>query len=312
MSRPLVSIALAARNGERWLRPQLDSLYAQTWSPLEVVVTDDASTDGTAAILAEYARSHGLRYEVNPAPLGLVRNFERAISLCRGDFIALSDQDDLWKPHKIETLVREIGDATLIYCNNQEYLDQDGTTKTDTSFEHVVRFARAHGSGRPTRHLLAESWVVCHSLLFRRELVAHALPIPPHQLYHDGWLALVASKLGGLRFLDERLQTYRRHPESFTWVDPERRGPALGFRARWRRKCAHETARLGDALELPLLDEDDRRFVAELLAYYRSGLVRGSRWRSFRSGLRVAPYFATLHGDRRRWRFPLRALLGGL
>ena len=86
-----------------------------------------------------------------------------------------------------------------------------------------MRFARAHGSGHPTRHLLAENWVVSHSVLFRRELIAHALPIPPHQPYHDGWLALVASKLGGLAFVDERLQVYRRHEGSLTWARPEER-----------------------------------------------------------------------------------------
>jgi glycosyltransferase involved in cell wall biosynthesis len=318
MNRPLVSVAMATYNGERWLRPQLDTIYAQTWSPLEVVVTDDASTDGTAAILAEYARSHGLRYEVSPSRLGLVRNFERAISLCRGDFIALSDQDDLWKPHKIETLVREIGDATLIYGNVQEYLDLDGERKVEASFEPIVRFARVHGSGRPTRYLLAENWVVCHSVLFRRDLVRHALPIPSHQPFHDGWLALVASKLGGIRFLDERLQVYRRHPASLTYVGARKRERPLAalwtgrFRDGWRRRCTGEIARLEDALGLRLLDAADRSFVGELLTYYRSGLSRGFHWRSLRSGFRVSPYFSTLHGSGRRWRFLLRPLLGGL
>ena len=70
---PLVSVAMATYNGERWLPEQLDSIYAQTWPELEVVVTDDASTDGTAEILERYARERGLRYEVNPERLGLVK-----------------------------------------------------------------------------------------------------------------------------------------------------------------------------------------------------------------------------------------------
>jgi glycosyltransferase involved in cell wall biosynthesis len=318
---PLVSVAMATRNGAPYLREQLDSIYAQTWPHLEVVVTDDASTDGTAGILDEYARERGLRWEANPTPLGLVRNFERAISLCRGDLIALSDQDDVWKPHKLATLAERIGGHSLIYGNIQEYIDLDGARKVETAFEPIFRFARAHGSGRPTRYLLAESWVVSHSLMFRRELVPHALPIPPHQPYHDAWLALVASKLGGIIYLDERLQVYRRHRASLTWAEPEARarpeglGRALlngSFRAGWRRRCAAESARLRDALELPLLDDADRRFVGELLAYYASGLVPGRRWSAFRSGLRVAPYFSTAWENGQRRRLPLRALLGGL
>jgi glycosyltransferase involved in cell wall biosynthesis len=321
MTQPLVSIAIATHDGARYLREQLETLYAQSWRNLEVVASDDASTDGTAAILAEYAERRGLRYEVNRQQEGLVRNFERAIALCRGELIALSDQDDLWKPHKVETLAANLGDFTLIYCNSQEVLAADGRPGMDTSYAGVVDFARAFGTGRPTRCLLAENWVVSHTLLFRRELVRHALPIPPHQPYHDAWLALVASKLGGIKYLDEQLQTYRQHSASLTWIEPaSRRQPRGGwrtvlsgrFRGEWRRRCAAETARLEDALGLPLLDDEDRAFLAELLTYYGSGLRRGLGLRAFRSGLKIAPCVATLHGSRTPWKFPLRGLVGAL
>ena len=322
MSSPLVSVALATCNGARYLREQLETVYEQTWPHLEVVASDDASTDGTVEILADYAARRGLRYEVNPRRLGLVGNFARAIALCRGEYVALCDQDDLWKPHRIATLLAHLGGSTLIYCSAEEVLTTAGEQKIDTSFAGIVRFARAQGSGRPTRQLLAENWVVSHTLLFRRELVAHALPIPPHQLFHDGWLALVASKLGGIRYLDERLQVYRQHPASLTYIDPARRHAGsfhslralLGgrYRETWRQRCEAEIARLEDALGLPLLDADDRGFVAELITYYRSGLHRGLDWRAFASGRRIAPYVATLYGTRRAWRFALRGLIGGL
>jgi len=317
-----VSVALATCNGERYLRQQLETIYAQTWpdlGDLEVVASDDASTDGTVAILAEYAERHGLRYAVNPTRLGLVENFERAIRLCRGELIALADQDDLWRPQKLLRLCQEIGDATLIYCNNQDVLAPNGEPAEDTRTQQVVDFARAFGSGRPVRHLLAENWVVSHTLMFRRELIAHALPIPPHQPYHDGWLALVAATLGGIRYLDERLQVYRQHEASLTYVDPQappRRHRPLRdfvggrFRADWRRRCEHEMARLADAQGLARLDAGERAFLADLLTYYRSGLSRGPHGAAFWSGRRIAPYVATLHG-RPRWRFALCGLIGG-
>jgi glycosyltransferase involved in cell wall biosynthesis len=312
---------MATYNGVRWLPEQLDSIYAQTWPNLEVVVTDDASADDTVEILTHYARKRGLRYEVNPTRLGLVKNFERAISLCRGDYIALSDQDDVWKPHKIETLLGSIGEATLIYGNTQEFFDLDSVRKVDATADPLYRFVRTHGSGQPTRYLLAENWVICHSLLFKKELVRHALPIPSHQRFHDGWLALVASKLGGIRYFDEPLQVYRQHPDSLTWVDPQDRKPKEGplralwtgqFRERWRDKCEHEISRLSDAQRLPVLDEADRQFILELLTFYSSGMNRGFHWRAFIGGLRLSRYFCTLYGSGRRWRFPLRPLLAGL
>ena len=61
----LISIAMATYNGEKYLRSQLDSIYAQIYKNIEVVVTDDCSTDGTVEILEQYAKSHGLKYIVN-------------------------------------------------------------------------------------------------------------------------------------------------------------------------------------------------------------------------------------------------------
>ncbi|HXO22251.1 MAG TPA: glycosyltransferase [Thermoanaerobaculia bacterium] len=318
MTSPLVSVAIATYNGAQYLREQLNTIYAQTWQNLEVVVSDDASTDGTSTILLEYAASRGLRHSVNPRRLGLVQNFARAISLCHGEFIALADQDDLWKPQKIEALVDNIGGFTLIYCNSQEVLTSEGFHEIDTTYQRIADFARAFGTGSPTRHLLAENWIVSHTLMFRRELLRHALPIPPHQPYHDGWLALVASKLGGIKYLDERLQTYRRHPGSLTFVDaaerPHRRTPLAildgTFGVAWRARCAAEMARLKDALELPLLDAEDRAFLNELLTYYGAGLRGGHGWLAFRAGWKIAPFVATLHGSWMRWKFPLRGFIG--
>jgi glycosyltransferase involved in cell wall biosynthesis len=314
---PKVSVAIATWNGERYLREQLDTIYGQTLRPFEVVVSDDASTDKTVEILKEYEREQGLRYVVNQKQKGLVKNFEQAISLCSGDFIALSDQDDIWKPHKLATLVEGIGEATLIYCNVNEVLDLDGQRRYEERFEPISHFARALGSGHPTRYLIAENWVVSHSILFRRELVGHALPIPVHQRFHDGWLALVASKLKGIVYLDETLQTYRRHPESYTFI-PAQTAPTSrrwlrllngDFGANWRQRCASETARLSDVLSLSLLDANERRFISELLNYYRSGMEAGHRWRAFRSGVKVARFFSTQQGRMARLRMPLKAAL---
>ena len=111
-----ISIAMATCNGGKYLREQLDSIYAQTRVPDEVVVSDDCSGDDTVRILEEYRRSHGLRYSVNETRLGVNGNFGNAIRNCTGDFIALSDQDDVWLESKVEKLharLREIGTAGL-------------------------------------------------------------------------------------------------------------------------------------------------------------------------------------------------------
>ena len=106
-----ISIALTTFNGERFLKEQLDSLYAQTILPDEIVVCDDASTDHTQTILEEYHKQHGLKYHINPKSLGVNNNFFKAISLCQGDYILICDQDDIWLPNKVEVLYKTISSA---------------------------------------------------------------------------------------------------------------------------------------------------------------------------------------------------------
>ena len=96
-----ISIAMTTYNGERFLREQLDSLYRQSLMPTEIIVCDDASTDSTTSILEEYKQNHGLTYFVNKARMGYNANFYQAISLCHGNYIALCDQDDVWKEDKL-------------------------------------------------------------------------------------------------------------------------------------------------------------------------------------------------------------------
>ncbi len=101
-----ISIALATFNGARFLKEQLASLVEQTFLPAELVVTDDGSTDETSAILEWFAGVAPFPVSVhrNEQRLGYGMNFLKAASLCSGDVISFSDQDDVWLPAKLERL----------------------------------------------------------------------------------------------------------------------------------------------------------------------------------------------------------------
>ena len=202
---PLVSIALCTFNGEQYLSPQLQSILAQTYARLEVVVLDDGSTDGTLELLEEHARRDArIRLHRNDQRLGFIRNFERAITLCTGELIALSDQDDIWHPEKIERLLRRLNGHLLVY-HDSELIDADGSPlgKQITDLGACIR-------GHHPLAFIFGNCVSGHSLLFRRELVPHLLPFPTC-FYHDQWLALVASSLGTIEFVEDCLVQYRRH-----------------------------------------------------------------------------------------------------
>lgn len=100
---PVFSIALCTFNGQRYLPAQLDSFLAQTRPPDELIVCDDGSTDDTPRLVEAYAAQapFPVRFHRNAVNLGVVQNFGQAIDRCQGDWIFLSDQDDLWMPEKL-------------------------------------------------------------------------------------------------------------------------------------------------------------------------------------------------------------------
>lgn len=207
---PLISIALCTYNGERYLREQLDSLLAQTYSNIEIVVVDDASTDRTVELLREYERRDSrLRVFVNPANLGFVGNFERAITQCKGVFIAPSDQDDIWLHHKLRTLAGCIGAHSMAYCNS-ELIDADGRALGVS----MSQFWAMQDLNDPAA-LALSNCVSGHAMLFRRELLG-AQPKLPSDVFHDWWLAARAAARGGIVYCPEKLVRYRQHGNNVT------------------------------------------------------------------------------------------------
>jgi glycosyltransferase involved in cell wall biosynthesis len=207
VTAPLVSIALVTYNGEAHLAEQLDSLLAQTHAPIELVVCDDASTDGTWPLLQAHApRFADCRLLRNPRNLGLRANVEQALRLARGAWIAPCDQDDVWLPTKIERLLAtaRAADATLAYCDS-ELVAADGRLLGRRVSD---RLTMVDGSD-PRRFALANC-ISGHAMLFRRSLLDRALPIPDVS-YHDWWLAFVAASSGTIRYLDEPLVRFRQH-----------------------------------------------------------------------------------------------------
>ena len=207
---PLVSVAVAAFNGEKFLVEQLDTLIGQTYQNLEIVVSDDGSSDSTWPILETYAAKYPNFFIYrNEGPRGIKRNFENALKHCKGSLIAFSDQDDIWMLDKTEKLVAHIGDHALIY-HNSLFVDMEGR-----SLNTMITTDLNPYSGHDPRAFLLWNTVSGHALLFRRELLDLAVPFPAPR-HHDWWLAFIAAANGGIEYLDEVLVHYRQHEQSQT------------------------------------------------------------------------------------------------
>ncbi|SJZ32426.1 glycosyltransferase family 2 protein [Sediminibacterium ginsengisoli] len=202
---PLISVIIATYNGERFIRQQLDSILGQTYPNLELIVTDDCSTDNTPGILQEYAskdsRVKVYRNEVN---LGYVKNFEKGMRLSTGQLMAPSDQDDIWLPEKLSKLYREMGAHRIVYCNSA--LINSNGEKTGKLLSDIKRLADfddclmyAIGNSAPG-----------HAMLLTRETAEASFPLPD-MIPHDHWLSFVATFDSSLKFIPEPLVLYRQH-----------------------------------------------------------------------------------------------------
>jgi glycosyltransferase involved in cell wall biosynthesis len=214
-----LSIALGTYNGAAYLKEQLESFAAQTRAPNELVISDDHSTDDTLRLVEEFAATAGFPVclSVNESNLGTAKNFEKAISLCRGDVILLSDQDDVWHSDKLETVERifEAKPQLSLVFSDAELVDERLRLFDETLFDRLNFNGRKQGlvkSGRALDVQLRENLVCGCTMAFRADLKELVLPIPGEgPLVHDGWIVLLIAAVGEIDFINRPLLKYRQH-----------------------------------------------------------------------------------------------------
>jgi len=203
MDKPYVSIAMCTYNATQYLQEQLDSIATQSQLPDELVICDDRSSDNTIEIIKSFTAkvSFPIRLYINEENLGLCKNREKAISLCTGDIIILSDWDDVWKPNKIERLVAAFAEnleAGYVF-SDAELVDESLKPLGDTLWEsrkinRVIKQYRNHNL--QARVLLKQNLVWGATLAFRSSIKNLVIPISPFYYLEDAWIALLASCAG--------------------------------------------------------------------------------------------------------------------
>jgi glycosyltransferase involved in cell wall biosynthesis len=209
--QPLVSIALCTYNGGHFLPAQLDSILNQDYANIEIIVVDDCSDDNTRDVLEWYAHfDKRIKLYYNERNLGYVRNFERAIKLCKGKFIALADQDDIWESDKISIMQGNIGDKILAY-HNSDYIDEQNKRIGNDTVATVFRIY----DGQSCLPFILSNCVHGHAVLFNKRLKKYLFPFN-EKFSHDWWIAYVAFNVGSVKYIDKVLVHYRQHRHSIT------------------------------------------------------------------------------------------------
>ncbi len=206
----MISVCLTTYNGEKHISEQLHSILCQLSDSDEIIISDDGSIDKTLDIIQSYNDDRlklFLHKKDNNFPnysfYKITKNVENALIHANGDLIFLADQDDIWIPTKVQSVIHEIGDNLgllhdCIVVDENENIIQTSYYKQNKSNSGVIL------------NIFNSSYLGC-CMVIKRELLAKALPFPSHPVPHDIWLGLIADCMGKMKMIDNKLIKYRRH-----------------------------------------------------------------------------------------------------
>ncbi|AWL08134.1 glycosyltransferase family 2 protein [Aquirufa nivalisilvae] len=243
---PHISVALCTYNGEKYLPYQLESIASQTQAIHELVVFDDGSSDKSIEILEAFKQKVPFQVHIhqNEKNVGSSKNFEMCVQACSGDLIFFSDQDDLWLPHKVETLVRYFENYPEIDAvfSNAIMIDRSGKPTGKTSFEQIefIEPLQELWKAGNSFDILLKGYVVTGATLAIRSQVKKEVFPTPHiipELIHDGWIALYLSMTNRIAFVKEPLIQYREHDSQQVGLKSEKKAVSLLDRFKRSRKA---------------------------------------------------------------------------
>jgi len=201
---------MATKNGERFIRRQIDSILCQMLENDELIISDDSSGDATLSIIQDYTDKR-IRFLGSETFFGPIRNFERTLSYAGGDVIVLSDQDDVWLPNKlpvIRELIRQ-GHTRKLVILNGSVVDEHEEIMHESIFDKINA-----GNGL-IKNIYDNTYLGC-CMAFSRDLLEIALPFPSKIPMHDIWLGNLAALFGTIEFVNEKTLLYRRHGATLT------------------------------------------------------------------------------------------------
>ena len=207
----MISVAICTYNGEKFIGEQIDSILHQTMRPDEIIICDDCSFDKTLDIVTDILSNWEGKWKVvrNEHNLGFSKNFVKAISLCSGDIIFLSDQDDVWDSNKIKIImdVFQFQENVDMVFHNAEIVDEHLNSLGATFWGNQCNIQKV--MGMKFSALLVCNNVQGASLAFRKSLFEKSIPFPDG-IAHDDWLALNAYFTKSIYPINECLVKYRQ------------------------------------------------------------------------------------------------------
>lgn len=217
-----IDILLATYNGEKYLREQIDSILSQTYKNFRLIISDDCSKDRTREILKEYElKDNRITVYYQEKNLGYIKNFEFLLKKVENQIYALSDQDDVWLPEKIEKSLErmQIDNSDLVF-GDLEVVDENLKT-IHKSFNDLMNLTRKIKKCNDYNKLYLYNCVTGCTIIAKKKFLDKILPIPHNtkHVLHDYWIALITSIYGKVSYIDKAYIKYRQHGENQVGVE---------------------------------------------------------------------------------------------
>lgn len=220
----MISVALAAYKGEKYIYEQIKSILPQLGKDDEIIVSDDRPGGITEKIVRKMMEKDERIVYIEGRGKGVVANFTNAIRHCHGDKIFLCDQDDVWLPDKVKQVMKAFSEGADLVLHNA-YVTDRRLEVTNPSFFEV------RGSRKGIAHnIIKNSYMGC-CMAFDRRMLKHIMPIPKHVPMHDQWIGLICEAYGKVTFIDQPLIYHRMHGKNVTGTSET----SFSQKMEWRR-----------------------------------------------------------------------------
>lgn len=209
-----VDILLATYNGEKYIKEQVESILNQTYENIQIIISDDCSTDKTRQVLKEYENNEKIKIFYQEKNLGYVKNFEFLLKQVKSNLYMLSDQDDVWKKEKVEKSVEKIESEKLdLVFGDLEVVDENLNTlyKSYNRYMHLIHKIKKYQKDYRLQYLY--NCMTGCTIISRKNWIDKVLPFPTNSKYmiHDYWLGLVIALNGKVGYIEEPYILYRQH-----------------------------------------------------------------------------------------------------
>lgn len=219
-----ISVCIPTYNGEKYIKAQLESILIQLSINDEIIISDDSSTDGTISEIKSIQDSRIKLFENNKFKSPIF-NLENALKKAKGEFIFLSDQDDIWKPDKVNITLEKLKKFDLV-VSDCELIDEKNQIISESFYAlNSTKIGYIN-------NLLKNGFLGC-CMAFNQNIQSSVIPFPKKIAMHDIWIGLVASLLGRVIFIDDKLIQYRRHGGNFSFTSSKSKFTLL-FKIQYR------------------------------------------------------------------------------